>query len=38
MTQIRLGLEAGLDVTPYLNPNIDWKEMEQIRRKIKRNK
>ena len=31
MEEIRLGLENGIDVSSYLNPNIDWKEMERIR-------
>ena len=35
MSQIRLGLEKGLDVSPYLNPSIDWLEMEKIRKRIK---
>ena len=37
MLQINLGLEKGLDVTPYLNPGIDWKEMERIRLELENN-
>ena len=31
MEEIRLGLENKVDVSSYLNPNIDWEEMGQIR-------
>lgn len=31
MKEVRLGLENGLNVEEYLNPNIDWKEMKIIR-------
>lgn len=31
MEEIKLGLLHGIDVTPYLNPGIDYKEMERIR-------
>ena len=38
MEQIRLGLEHGIDVSPYLNPNIEWQEMERIRLELQGNK
>ena len=31
MEQLRLGLEKNLDVSIYLNPSIEWREMERIR-------
>ena len=34
MEEIRLGLEANIDVTPYLNPSIKAEEMERIRKKL----
>ena len=36
--QILEGLENNVDVTPYLNPGIDWKEMKRIRLKLESNK
>ena len=38
MNQIRAGLEKRLDVSPYLNPTIDWKEMEKIRLELESEK
>ena len=38
MEQIRLGLENGIDVTLYLNPNIRWNEMERIRLELESGK
>ena len=35
MFQIRLGLEKNKNISCYLNPSIDWKEMEDIRLKLK---
>ena len=34
MLEIRLGLENGIDVSSYLNPSINKKEMKKIRRKL----
>lgn len=34
MEQIRLGLEEGLDVSSYINPDFDWIEMEKIRESL----
>lgn len=31
MHEIREGLENGIDVSSYLDPNLDWFDMEQIR-------
>ena len=38
MKQIRFGLEDNLDVSPYLNPNISWDEMERIRKELENKK
>ena len=38
MREIRLGLEKNIDVTPYLNPTINWDEMERIRLKLESGK
>ena len=38
MEQIRLGLENNIDVSSYLNPNIDWEEMLRIRLKLENKK
>ena len=38
MEQIRLGLLHGINVTPYLNPGIDYGEMEKIRLELESNK
>ena len=38
MREIRYGLEAGLNVEPYLNPGIEWKEMKKIRLELESNK
>ena len=38
MREIRFGLEDGIDVSPYLNPGIDYEEMERIREELERNK
>lgn len=32
--QIRLGLEAGIDVSKYANPKFHWSEMEEIKKQI----
>ena len=36
--QIRIGLLKGIDVGPYLNPSIDYKEMLRIRLELGSNK
>lgn len=36
-TQIREVLENNIDVTPYLNPNINWYEMNKLREEIETN-
>jgi len=36
MEEIRLGLENGIDVTSYLNPSINKKEMKKIRRNLEK--
>lgn len=38
MEEIRLGIKHGIDVFIYLNPCIDWKEMERIREELESNK
>ena len=38
MFQIREGLRKGLNVEPYLNPGINWKEMKSIRLELESNK
>ncbi len=30
MRQIRLALSAGLDVEPYVKPEYDWMQMEEL--------
>ncbi len=37
MAEIRVGLLNGLDVSNYLNPNIDWIEMRRIRLELENN-
>ena len=37
MEEIKLGLENRIDVSSYLNPGIDWEEMQRIRLKLERN-
>lgn len=36
--QIYQGLEKGLDVTKYADPEFHWKQMEQIRHGLKEEK
>ncbi len=31
MEEIRMGLEAGLDVSLYARPEFDWEQMQEIR-------
>lgn len=38
MEQIRLGLVSGLNVESYLNPNINFQEMNKIRKNLEGNK
>lgn len=38
MEEIRLGIKHGIDVFIYLNPCIDWEEMERIREELESNK
>ena len=38
MEEIRLGIKHGIDVSIYLNPGIDWEEMERIREELESNK
>ena len=38
MEEIRFGLEKDLDVSYYLNPSIEWEEMERIRLELERNR
>ena len=38
MRKIRLGLIDNLDVSIYANPETPWKEMEQIRLKLLKEK
>ena len=35
MYQIARGLEDGLDVSKYSDPNFHWKQMHEIRRGLK---
>jgi len=35
MEEIFLGLENNIDISFYLNPDIDWGEMRRIRLKLK---
>lgn len=35
--EIFLGLQAGLDISFYLNPDFNWAQMEEIRRGLKKN-
>lgn len=35
MEQIRFGLKNNIDISSYLNPDIDWEEMRRIRLKLK---
>ena len=37
MSEIRKGLEVGLNVESYLNPSITWEEMERIRLELESN-
>ena len=37
MSQIRYGLEQFLNVSIYANPNIEWEEMERIRKELEKN-
>ena len=37
MQEIRYGLKDGIDISSYLNPNINYKEMKEIRLKLKEN-
>lgn len=34
MSEIRLGLEKGIDVSVYARPMIEWEEMLRIRRRL----
>ena len=36
MEEIRLGLEEGLDVSIYDDPELHWTEMEEIRLSFRR--
>ena len=38
MKQIRLGLQKGIDVSPYLNSSMNWKEMKEFRLELQRKK
>ena len=38
MEEIKLGLENRIDVSSYLNPGIDCKEMKRIRLELESNK
>ena len=38
MHEIRKGLKNKIDVTPYLNPDIEWEEMEKIRKELESKK
>ena len=38
MREIREGLENNIDVTTYLNPTINWEEMERIRLELESGK
>lgn len=38
MKEIRLGLKQGINIEPYLNPNISNQEMQKIRLKLLKNK
>lgn len=38
MRQIRFGLEDGINVETYLNPNIYWEEMRKIRLELESKK
>lgn len=35
MEEIFFGIENNIDVSSYLNPDIDWEEMRRIRLKLK---
>lgn len=32
--QIRFGLEDGIDVSQYLDPDMHWSDMEEIRKRL----
>lgn len=34
MKEIRLGLESGIDVSRYLNSEISWERMKEIRENL----
>ena len=34
MLEIRLGLEANLDVSLYANPEYNWEQMKELRLKL----
>ena len=38
MWQIRAGLEANLDISKYANSEIDYKEMNEIRKELLKEK
>ena len=38
MYQIKLGLEQNIDVSIYANSKIDWKQMEEIRKRLEKEK